>query len=186
MQSKEKRRLLGLWRERCWNSGRRRVAKLSLSWPTYVLVWGRVSLCPPLVASALRDWWPESWWPEVSGPATGLAPLHQGPGLRAFQTPDLGALLWLPKDTLQLGKHKSKGKKNPKNWITAIESLRECLMGPLINDSGSQGDIAFGLMPCNTPEAHCNEPIKRAPSSRSALAQNTPEFNVWWMAKWCL
>lgn len=42
-------------------------------------------------------------------------------------------------------------------------------MGPLINDSGSQWDIAFGLMPCNTPEAHCNEHIKRAPSSLSAL-----------------
>lgn len=72
------------------------------------------------------------------------------------------------------------------NWITAIESLRECLMGPLIHDSGSQWDIAFGLMPCHTPEAHCNEPIKRAPSSLSALAQNTPEFNAWRMAKWCL
>lgn len=59
-------------------------------------------------------------------------------------------------------------------------------MGPLINDSGSQWGIAFGLMPCNTPEAHCNEPIKPAPSSLSTSARNTPEFNAWWMAKWCL
>lgn len=84
------------------------------------------------------------------------------------------------------GSISQKEKNNLKeNWITAIESLRECLMGPLINDSGSQWDIAFGLVPRNTPEAHCNEPIKRAPSSLSALAQNTSEF-TWWMAKRCL
>lgn len=59
-------------------------------------------------------------------------------------------------------------------------------MGPLINDSSNRWDIAFGLVPCNTPEAQCNEPIKPAPSSCSASAQNTPAFNVWWMAKWCL
>lgn len=107
-----------------------------------------------------------SGWQEPSSPTMELILAHQGPGLGAFQ---MGALLGLPKDAPQLWNCKSKGKKNnlKENWITAIESLRECLMGPLINDSGSQWDIAFGLMPHSAPEAPCNEPIKRAPSSLS-------------------
>lgn len=88
---------------------------------------------------------------ETLQPQTGIVtPPHQGPGLRAFQKPSLAALLGLPKETLQLWKRKSKEKKNilKVNWITATASLRERLMGPLINESGSQWDIAFALMPC--------------------------------------
>lgn len=172
----EKRRFLGLWREGFWCCGRRKVAKLSLAWstPCVYMGWGWKAGESMARASSLK---------------TGIVtPPHQGPGLRAFQKPPLGALLGLPKETLQLWRRKSEGKKNSLkvNWITATESLRECLMGPLINDSGSQWDIAFGLMPCTAAEAPCNEHTKRAPSSLGALAQNTPEFNICWMAKWCL
>lgn len=174
----EKRRLLGVWREGFWSSGKGRVAKLSLAWSTSCVYMG-------------WGWKAGESMARASSPKLELWHLHTKVlGLGLFRSHP-----WKPPQPCWDSLRKlfscgsiSQKKKNilKVNWITATESLRECLMGPLINDSGSQWDIAFGLMPCSAPEAPCNEHTKRAPSSLGALAQNTPAFNVCWMAKWCL
>lgn len=182
----EKKRSLDLWRERLWSCGRSRVA-WALLHPDAVYVSQGELLSPSCGWCTLGLEAKE----QMAGglqPHSGVATLpHQGTRIKALRIPDLGVLLWLLRILSSCGSISQKEKNNLKEeWIAAIESSRECLMAPLINDSGSQWDVAFSLMPCHTPEAHCNKPIKHVPSSLSALAQNTPEFNVWWMAKLCL
>jgi len=121
----------------------------------------------------------------------GLQP-HRGPDTSTSRCWVFRCQTWVPRCAsmrilFSCGSISEKEKNNlEENGRSAIESLRECLMGPLIKNLSSQCDVAFGLMPCSTPEAHCKEPIKHAPSSLSALAQKAPEFNAWWMAKECL